>query len=256
MSPWEKGILWLTIGLTAAVLVKLWSNGLVRIYKLFFCYLVVDLFSSIAALLIPYNTKTYGEVYFSTQTFKILIGAFMLAEMYGLALEGRAALAQFVRNSVGYILAAAALIPVIAVFLDRSPAASPVMRTYSLFEQTMDATMAIFLILILIFMAWFPVQMRRNVIVYIGGFIVWSLSRSAALHLVRQWSGNKYLSMVVNSIEMYIILGCLLAWLLGLRREGETRTAIVGHLWNRGEVEHLTGQLDAINNSLERLRRR
>jgi hypothetical protein len=51
-------------------------------------------------------------------------------------------------------------------------------------------------------------------------------------------------------------MGCLLVWLLGLRREGESRTAVVGHLWNRAEADRLTEQLDAINDSLERLRRK
>jgi hypothetical protein len=85
---------------------------------------------------------------------------------------------------------------------------------------------------------------------------VWALSRSAALHLVRQWSSNAYLAQIVNTIEMWVILGCLLYWLIGLRREGEARTAVVGHLWNRAEAERLSSQLDAINDRLERLRRR
>jgi hypothetical protein len=125
-----------------------------------------------------------------------------------------------------------------------------------LFEQTMDGTMAIFLIIISIFMGWFPVRMRRNVIVYIGGFLLWALSRSAAAHIVNQWSGNTQVSLVVSSMQMFIEMGCLLLWLLELRREGESRTAVVGHLWNRAEAERLTDQLDAINSGLERLRRK
>jgi hypothetical protein len=257
LNPWEKIVWFLTIGLTAGVLVKLWYAGLAKVYRLFFGYLAWDFLSSIgAALWTSYNTTWYGYYYVCAQTIKIVIAAFMLIEIYGLAMERAPALAHYLRSALGYILGAAGAIPVIWALLDHAAPNSPLLRAYLLFEQTMAATMAIFLILISIFIAWFPVRMRRNVIVYIGGFIVWSLSRSAALHLVSQWSGNKHLSMVVNSIEMYVILGCLLVWLLGLRREGETRTAIVGHLWNRAEAEHLTGQLDAINNSLERLRRR
>jgi len=258
LNLWEKGILWLTLGLTAAVLVRLWSSGLINIYKLFFCYFAVDFLSTLAALTIPYNTKRYGDAYFTCQTLKILIAAFMLVEIYALALERTPALAQFGRNTVAYILGATAVIPLIGLWLAHllSAGAHPLLRLFYLFEQTMDGTMAIFLIIISIFMAWFPVRMRRNVIVYIGGFIVWSLSRSTYAYILNRWISNKQISAASSIVQMCIALGCLLFWLIEFQREGESRTAVVGHLWNRAEAERLTGQLDAINNSLERLRRR
>jgi hypothetical protein len=94
------------------------------------------------------------------------------------------------------------------------------------------------------------------VIVYIAGFITWSLPRSAYVHGINRWFHNQQLILIINIIQMCIVLTCLLFWLIGLRREGEIRTAVVGHLWNRAEAERLTQQLDAINNNLERLRRR
>jgi hypothetical protein len=42
----------------------------------------------------------------------------------------------------------------------------------------------------------------------------------------------------------------------GFRSDGESRTAVVGHLWSRAEAERLSRQLESINNSLERLRKR
>jgi hypothetical protein len=256
LNPWQKGVLCLTTALTAAVLVKLWSSGLVRIYKLFTCYLAADFLSSLAALYLPYDTDLYGYAYFSSQTLKIVIASLALVEIYSFALERTPALAAFGRSTVGYLLAAAAVIPLVVAFADRSPSAHPGFRAYLLFEQTMHATIAIFLILISVFMAWFPLQLRRNVIVYVIGFIVWSLSRSTGLHLVIGRSGNKWVSALVNMILMAVTIACLLFWLIGLRKEGEGRTAVVGHLWNRAEAERLTRQLDAINDSLDRMRRR
>jgi hypothetical protein len=256
LNPWVKGILYFTTGLTAAVLVKLCWTGLVRTYKLLFCYLAADLVSSIGALTIRYDTKTYGDVYFSSQTLKIVISAFVVVEIYALALAGTPALARFGRNTVSYILGAAALVPVVKILMDHSTASLRLLPAFLLFEQTMDAAMALFLVIMSMFMAWFPVRMRRNVIVYIGGFIVWALSRSASVHIISRWSGDKQISMVANSVQMFIEMGCLLLWLLELRREGERRTAVVGHLWNRAEAERLTEQLGAINDSLERMRRK
>lgn len=258
MNAWERAIWCLTIGLTAAVLIKLWASGLVRIYKLLFCYLAFDFLSSVAGLWIPNRTENYAYYYIWSQTMKIVIAAFMLVEIYSLALERQPALARFARNTAGYILAAAGAIPLIGLWVDPSTAAGkyPYLRAFFLFERTMNATMAIFLIFISIFMAWFPVRMRRNVIVYIGGFIVWALSRSAYIDVFSHWLSNKEAMLAADIVQMCIAVACLLFWLVAMRREGEVRTAVVGHLWNRAEAERLTEQLDAINDSLERLRRR
>jgi hypothetical protein len=256
LHPWERGLFGLTIALTAAVLLKLGFSGLVRVYRLLFCFLAADCIINTTGLTIRYDTAWYGYFYFASQTLKIVIAAFVLVEIYWLALEKTPALAQFGRNSVGAILAAAALVPFLISLSEPSAADNPFLRGFLLFEQSMDAAMAIFLIVISLFMAWFPVRLKRNVILYICGFIVWSLSRFAQLHLVNQALADKRLNQVVTSIQLCIVLGCLLLWLVGLEREGESRTAVVGHLWNRAEAEHYTRQLAAINNSLERLRRR
>jgi hypothetical protein len=256
LNPWVRILLCVTAGLTVAVLVKLWSNGLARIYKLLFCFLLSDLISSVAGLSVRYDTNWYGYLYVFLQTLKIAVAVPVLVEIYGLALEKTPALSQFGRNAVRYVLVAAALFPVGMVLVDHASSPNPYLRAFLLFEQTVDATIAIFLIIISAFMAWFPVRMRRNVILYAGGFIVWSLSHSAGVHVVNQWSGNKTVSLAVNFVDMLIIMGCLLVWLLGLKREGESRTAVIGHLWNRAEADRLAEQLDAINNSLEELRRK
>lgn len=258
MNPWEKGVWYITIGLTAALLAKLWWTDLYRIYKLFFCYLAADFLASIGGIAIPFRSKAYGDFYFSAQTIKILIAAFMLVEIYSLALERYPALARFFGSAVGYILAVSGAVPLIALWVNHSAstAAHPYLRTFFLFERTMDGTMGIFLILISIFMAWFPVRLRRNVIVYISGFIVWSLSRSLLAHVVSQWFAHKPVKLAADVAQMAIGVSCLLFWLIGLRREGELRTAVVGHLWNRAEAERLTEQLDAVNAGLARLRRK
>ncbi len=240
------------------MLIKLWMSGLLRIYKLLSCYLAADLLFSVAGFFIPFRTKYYAHFYFSAQTIKIVIAAFILVEIYSLALERHPALARFGRSAVGYILLAAAVLPALGLLFDHGASAGihPYVNAFLLFEQTMDGTMAIFLILLSGFLAWFPVRMRRNVIVYIGGFIAWSLSRSVLAYVIHHWFQNKNVNHASNIVQLSIEIACLLFWLKELRPEGETRTAVVGHLWNRAEAERLTQQLDAVNQGLERLRRR
>lgn len=260
MNPWEKGLWFLTTGLTAAVLVKLWLTGLIKVYKLFFAYLLVDFVSSVGAMMIPFHSKMYGSFYFTAQTLKIIVGAFVLIEIYSLALERHPALARFGRSIVGYILIGAGALPLIELWLGRwagaATAAQRYVRAFLLFEQTIDGTMAIFLILISVFMAWFPVRLRRNVVVYTSGFIAWSLSRSVMALIMSRWFTDAHTKQITGIVQFCFALGCLVFWLIGFQREGEVRTAVVGHVWNRAEAEKLAEQLDAINDNLEKMRRR
>ena len=257
MKVWENGVWYLVIALTGAVLIKLLLSGLFKVYKLLFCYLGLSLFSSLAALTVSYNSPAYADLYVSSETARILLAALLVVEIYSLALENTPALARFGRNVVGYILLAAMIVPAVAVFLDNSRSGEPYpyLRLFHLFEQTMNGTIAIFLILISFFMAWFPVRLRRNVIAYISGFIVWTLTNSAVAHLVIQFRENLLAVRTISSIRMCIVAGCLGFWMAVFKREGEARTAVVGHLWNRAEAERLTEQLDALNNGLARLRK-
>lgn len=258
LSPWEKISWYLTVGLTAAVLVRLLLEGLIRNYRFLFLYLSSDLLSSLGGLAVGYNTRYYPDFYFSAQAVKIALAACVVVGIYSFALERHPALAQFGRSAVGYVLVVAGVVPLVGLWADRSGSsgAHPHLRAFFLFEQTMDATIAIFLILVTIFLMWFPVRLRRNVIVYISGFIVWSLSRSAYIYVFKQWFRNEQVRQVSNTVQMFVGALCLLFWLIALKREGEAHTAVVGHVWNRAEAERLTEQLDAINGSLERLRRK
>jgi hypothetical protein len=240
------------------MVVKLAFTGLLRVYKLLFAYLVLDLLSSLGALTIPVDTKRYGDFYFSVQTVRILVAGLVVMEIYSLALANTPALARFGRTTVGYMLGASAAIPAIALLMDntRSATSYPYLRLYYLFEQTMNGTISIFLILISLFIGWFPVRLRSNVIVYIGGFIVWTLTRAASVHLATLFPQSVVAIRIISSIHMSVAAGCLLFWLVMFRREGEARTAVVGHLWNREEAERLSRQLDVINDNLTRLRRR
>jgi hypothetical protein len=165
------------------------------------------------------------------------------------------ALAGFGRSVVAGVLAAAGLIAVSGLILDYSakPALYPILSGFRTFERTMEGSMAVFLLLISCFVAWFPVRMKRNVALYIGGFVAWFLARSSMLlfiNLVPPESRHPF-SVVVLLVELL----CLLVWLIALRPEGEEVTTVTGHRWNPGAMEHLTGQLGSINASLARLGR-
>lgn len=255
MSQWGQVVTYVNLGLSLAVLGMLWGARLMARYKLLVGYLLADFMLTAKGLTLAGNRNIYAQFYFGAQSVKIVIAAFVLVEIYALSLENTPALARFVRNGVAYILFVSALFPGAALLLDRSPARYPWLRGFFLLEQTMGAMMAIFLVLLSLFLAYFPVRLRRNVFVYSSGFIVWAVTHSAAVFLVNQSPGNLPFHAWVNFAQACLQGMCLFYWLLGFRREGELRTAVVGHLWSRAEAERLTELLGAINTRLERLRR-
>ena len=186
----------------------------------------------------------------------VALSVLVVLELYQLALAGQPALAGFGRKTVAYALALAGLIAVGGVTLDATvPPGQPRFRHYFFTaERTMDFTILIFLLFITAFMLWFPVKIRRNIALYMGGFAVFYFSRTFGLLMINILPPASL--KVITNVLMSCSVCCLLAWLFGLRRETEDTTTIVGHRWNPAAMEHLKAQLDAINVTLVRFGRR
>ena len=117
----------------------------------------------------------------------------------------------------------------------------------------MDAWLVIFLLLISLFMTWFPLRLKRNSVLYIAGFVVYFLTRSTGLLLTNLEPQERFL---IDSVMITIASGCLLVWLVALRASGEQTMTVFGHRWDPASMARLTGQLDAINARLLRFSRR
>ena len=226
-----------------------------RVYRRLFLYLSLDLLHSLLALQFQSNVYLYGWIYFVFQTSKVIVAVFLVLEVYRLALADHPALAAFGRKAVAGVLAAAGVIAASGLVLDyfAAPAHYPILKGFRVFERTMDAWMAVFLLFISCFLAWFPVRLKRNVALYVGGFLAWFLARSSELLLI-----NLMPERFIDTFSIGILLvelACLMVWLVGLCPQGEEVTTLTGHRWNPGAMDRLTGQLGSINASLARLGR-
>jgi hypothetical protein len=117
----------------------------------------------------------------------------------------------------------------------------------------MNLWMLLFLIIIVLFMVWFPVRLKRNSALYIGGFGLYFLTRTMAMLFYNFAPRSRD---AVDHALLAASIGCLLVWLFALTPKGEEITTVVGHRWAPQEADHLIGQLDAINARLVRLSRR
>jgi hypothetical protein len=255
LAPFESGIWYLNIAVTIALLIRLWVSHLAPIYRWLFIYLAVGVLQQCALLFTPRTTNLYGWTYIAGQSIKIVLVVFVVLELYRLALAGQPALAKYGQNTVAVVLFASAGIAALGLLIDPTapPGRSMILYRFFSFERTMDSFVLVFLVLITLFMTWFPVRMKRNVALYVGGFILLFLSRSAYMLLLNVMS-VRHLG-TLNSGMQVISSTCLLVWLFTLGKEGEKTTTVVGHRWDPAAMDRMSGQLDAINASLMKLSR-
>lgn len=255
LDTFELAFFYLDVTAKAALICRLVWGGLYRIYRGLFLYLAFDFVTSVVLATVPFRSASYAWIYIVGHSLKALLGLLVVTELYRLAMIGQPALSFYGRRTIAYVLGAAMFLAVCGLRLDAAVPAgqSTKLHNFFSFERTMDAWLMGFLVILSLFVAWFPVRLKRNVAMYIGGFVLYFFARSAGLLLTNLLPPR--FTEPLSIAMLAISVGCLATWLVTLRREGEERTVVLGHSWNPDAIQRLTGQLDAINASLVRLSR-
>ena len=256
MQGFTQGMVYLNLAAVLVLLVRLFALGLFRIYRSLFFYLLTYTLQFFATAVFPITSAAYSYSYMVGESANVALSMLVVLELYRLALAGQPALAGFGRKTVAYAMALAAVVAAGGVMLDTivPPGQSRFTHHFFTAERTLDFAILIFLLLISAFLIWFPVKVRRNIVLYMAGFAVFYLSRTFGLLMINLLPPASL--SVVNNVFTVVSFSCLIAWLLGLRRESEDTTTTVGHRWNPAAMERLSGQLDAINATLVRFGRR
>jgi hypothetical protein len=253
LTPLQFVLWYLNIGVTIVLMVRLATAGLIPIYRWFSIYLFVDTVQQALLLWFRTDGDRGAQIHMGGQSIKMFLGVFVVLELYRLALAGHPALSRYGRNTVGYVLLAAAGIAVLGLLADRPvpPRLSRILFHFNSFERTIDAGLFVFLLIVSVFMSWFPVRLKRNVAFYIEGFVIYFFARSLDLFLQNALPHS--LSVPLGNAMLTVSFACLLTWAVGMSRRGEEASVVVGHRWNPDEIRHLTKQLDAIDKRLSRL---
>lgn len=245
---------YLTNVTAAGLLIRLLWMGLAKRYAWLFGYFLADILQAVLVIGAPRNSRHYGYVYLGGQAAKTLLAAGLAMQLWWLALRAYPALARFGRRTVVSMIVAALLAAAAGQLLEppRSGIQSPFMHFFNAFEGGADSLILLFLVAGTLFLLWFPVQIPRNVALFIAGFVLFLLQRWAGLLLINQYPNSaRAISAVMLCVEAGFPIFCILA----VRHAGEVITTVTGHRWNAHESERLLGQLDAINARLERMAR-
>ncbi len=256
---------WLAIAGYVVLYLRLRQQGLRRVYRVFAAYVLFRAARTVALVtlprvwyavlhrpFVPYANNAYGWLWALSEPMVWILQVLIVLELYSLVLQNHKGIASFGRWAVLGGLAIATVVSSVTLPAEMSHSAEKftILRTYFLVNRGLDASLVVFLLIITAFLAWFPVPLNRNVVlysmVYALYFTVGALAELARnLGGLAAWSG---VNLAINGLELL----CLGIWIAFLNRAGEARTVVVHQTWTAQHEEFLVRQLEAINAGLMR----
>ena len=241
----------------AGLVLRLYTNGLYKVYRYFFFYIAFVVLRALVAIPIGTGSNVYALIYIFTTPVLAFLYLAVLLELYGVVLAGSPGIASISRWVIlgGFLVALA--VSVLTLGIDARGAklfTYPPVLLFHLFDRMVSSTIAFFLVLITAFLVWFPVPLKRNAVVYSLLYSVYFLSRAIAL-LLRNVAGPSFVD-TASVINLSISILCVLGWAFLLNSQGEAERVVIGHKWSPRDAERLVEQLNSLNATLLRTARR
>jgi len=247
MGPIENGLWIVNLFLVVVLIARLVSQGLFRRYIWFFCLLFIQGGQTVALLPLAPSTNAYAWVYFVSQPLVWLSYILVVLELYHLALQDHAGLASLSKWALGFGMLVALGIAAVTVPVDLSGPSGryPILFTIGVIERGLTFSLLLFLVVIIGFLVWMPIQIPRNLVVHAALFLAYYSATAAGL-FVRNIVGYELVG-VISSMLLSVNNLCLVLWILFLNRKGEETPVTLRKLWRQSDEDQITRQLDAIN---------
>ena len=242
-----KGISLLGAALTALKLVR---SGLFRRYRFFFVYLVSLIPYGMCLLVLNVKSGAYQKFWAVTEPLFWLLYVLVVFELCGLILEKHKGLYTLGRWAMYLALAVSVTVSVLSLLPHITPAMpqrTRIMGYLYATERGVDFSLAIFILLILLFLSRYPVSLSRNVAVHAAVCSVFFLGDTLGL-VLHGIFGLRYQS-ELNLFLMAKSSACMVAWLLLLNAKGE-EVRVSTLRFGRSDQERILLQLNALNDTL------
>jgi hypothetical protein len=233
------------------VCLRMWQSGLQRVYVYFFSYLLLVLLETLVLALAGYGTVAYGYLWMAAEALALCFYTLIVLECYSTVLRDLEGIASISRRYIKITISVAVLIALLLLGLERSP--KTVFGYFYALDRAVVSSLLVFVLLITVFLVYYPIPLSRNVIVYSVGYAVYFLTKAAALfvrNVNNQWQPQ------ISALLIGTSTFCLMFWFIGLNRRGETKTVVIGHKWRPDDEARLISQLKTINASLSRAARK
>ncbi|HUS07872.1 MAG TPA: hypothetical protein VMZ52_16330 [Bryobacteraceae bacterium] len=245
-APYAAIVLSLILG------ARLFSTGLAKTYRWFTAYLIANLILTIVFYITPWGTNQYAITYFAAQPIRWILYFGMVFEMYRLVLREHPGIATFGRRWLIRALGLAAFLSLCTLFakLGESHSRHPLLESYHVLERVVNVCLFLFLLLLLTILAWFPIQVKRNLMVLCSVFGGYILLRSA-LMVARNLAGPDSLP-ILNPLITCLVPLSMLVLIVLVSPSGEERRLKAGLKRPPATEKRILAQLDAINDTLSR----
>jgi hypothetical protein len=231
--------------LLVALIIRLWSADLYRIYPFFFSYLLAEVLRTVILSAIPFRGPMYPPFWVATELIIDCFYALIVVELYRVVLRELPGIATTSRRYISITLVVATLGSLLVLRLEEKP--KNFVSVTLVIDRATVFSLVLLILLMSVFLAYYPVRLSRNVIFYSIGYAVYFLTKAAAIfirtlgHYVAPQMGTALL--IVSSL-------CLLFWTLTLNRQGELLTVVIGHKWKSDDEARLLAKLKDINTHL------
>jgi hypothetical protein len=252
----QKSFWTLNVLASAFVVGRLYWAGLHRTYRFFFASLVFALLRS--AALFPFGTRNwiYYRIWAGTEPILWVSYVLVVFELYSLVLKQYHGIYSVGRKFFFVAVATSTVISALTVLptMTGALATHPLRYYYSLAERGVVTSLAIFLLLLLAMVTWFPVPLSRNLLIHCSVYTAYFFAVNV-INLYWHLGGTEA-TYWRNMSRYAVALGCYFCWAFLLSRSGEDRTASL-HLGRSPlEEKRLLGQLEGLNATLLRTARK
>jgi len=234
----------------ASIAVRLFSNRLYLRYRVFFAYVVFLVPNGAWPLFIDFKSNSYLVVWTFTEPVLWIFYVLLVLELYRLVLEKYQGIYTLGRRFMYFSVAVSAIISALSLIPKinpQTPQRSRIVPYFLAAGRGIDFSLAILILLILLFLAIFHVPLARNVRIHAVVCSVYFLSSTLGF-LLRSVFGLRMIEQV-NLMLMATSCGSLIAWLFLLSPKGESVSTPVPGV-APVEEQRLLIHLEALNRTL------
>lgn len=257
---WTRTALALSDCLSIALVFRLFTLRLHRVYRVFCGFLVFEAISTSFIMFERFSSLDknldYRVLWLLLRLVYWILSISMVYALLQALLQSLPGILRLSRRVLSVVLALAGVIALlsagpeyIALGVSRTAVLIDHLVGIALILERLISTVAVLtLLLMLLFVLWYPVRMPRNLAVFSLGFCVYFTSKTMFLLLHSFWS-HKALP-IVNIGVTFIFCICLVYWIIFLNRRGEIAPVVMGHSWQADRQLELMNDLEHINEAL------
>jgi hypothetical protein len=226
------------------------------VYRFFFAYLVFSSCRSLALWPFRSNPSVYSWIWKLTEPALWILYVLVVLELYSLVFQNYRGIYSLGRWTVF----AALVLSVVASVLSfmptwgRSARLKISLEYFITIDRAICFSLVIFLLLIVAFLAWYPVPLSRNLIIHAIVYAVFFTSSTMGF-LILNLAGYG-IHRLVSPFLVGLTAVCFLTWLVLLSRGGEVKTAVLRSDWAPSDEKRLIEQLNTLNSTLIRVARK